>query len=468
MLATTGGGLTPSEVFVRIRPAVRDGGGHDQDGEAVAKMLEGWTDTSVTLATQYLFSKGSNVYAFPRHVFGPEVTQEDVFEGTVARAVERFTEWEGSDVMVLAYGQTGTGKTTTIFGFEPALKGYGPRTGWGMFPRVCEATLARMRSASTGTSSFLLTVSAVEFYMMQCLDLLDDKKVVAIDESSHIVGEVRAPIDEVADVIPAIERVMAARTTRSTRMNVAAGDHEGSSRSHCALILTLAAVRGGDVCETRFTLLDLAGAERPSKVSEVKPSAEMQIWEAERSGRSPPEDSLESQTTLVNYELCASHLQPLRPGGTRDLCPRLHRRHLMSRQVLMATENHRAGRAYNPPTQMVTPAIRFISTCLTGSCLTIMIVTLSQAPQNGWETWFSLQYGTDLSKLQVPLKRQRARNYRAELKEARERAAEAKKAIADGPPAEGAPSAKYYPRREAAARQAVHRVHWLERLGQLQ
>ena len=37
-----------------------------------------------------------------------------------------------------------------------------------------------------------------------------------------------------------------------------------------------------------------------------------------------------------------------------------------------------------------------------------MMVTLSQAPQNGWETWFSLQYGTNLSKLQAHVRKQKA------------------------------------------------------------
>jgi hypothetical protein len=63
-----------SAVYCRIRPAVYDGSGHDQNGEAVAKSLTAWSETSVTLNTQYMFSKGENNYKFPRKVFTPEST----------------------------------------------------------------------------------------------------------------------------------------------------------------------------------------------------------------------------------------------------------------------------------------------------------------------------------------------------------------------------------------------------------
>jgi hypothetical protein len=53
------------------------------------------------------------------------------------------------------------------------------------------------------------------------------------------------------------------------------------------------------------------------------------------------------------------------------------------------------------------------------------MVCLSQAPQNGWETWFSLNYGTSLSKLQVKVPRVKSHKikpYLAELKKIRDKA----------------------------------------------
>ena len=68
-----------ASVYCRIRPPVWDGGGHDMNGAAVAKSLAEWTDTSVSLDTQYMLSKGENVYKYPKRVFKPETTQSDVY-----------------------------------------------------------------------------------------------------------------------------------------------------------------------------------------------------------------------------------------------------------------------------------------------------------------------------------------------------------------------------------------------------
>ena len=49
--STPTGTVKKSAVYCRIRPAVYDGSGHDQNGKAVAKSLKGWSDTSITLDT---------------------------------------------------------------------------------------------------------------------------------------------------------------------------------------------------------------------------------------------------------------------------------------------------------------------------------------------------------------------------------------------------------------------------------
>ena len=58
---------------------------------------------------------------------------------------------------------------------------------------------------------------------------------------------------------------------------------------------------------------------------------------------------------------------------------------------------------YSPPTQMTTDTQRFMGAALNGRSLMCMIVTLSPAGQHGWETWFSLQYGTNLARLTAPV-----------------------------------------------------------------
>ena len=55
--------------------------------------------------------------------------------------------------------------------------------------------------------------------------------------------------------------------------------------------------------------------------------------------------------------------------------------------VVSATETHRAGRPLVPPGQLETDAIKYLLGCMTGDAQLSMVVCLSPASQNGWETW---------------------------------------------------------------------------------
>ena len=70
---------------------------------------------------------------------------------------------------------------------------------------------------------------------------------------------------------------------------------------------------------------------------------------------------------------------------------------------------------------------------------------MSLSGGNGWETWFSLQYGSDLAKLKVPLKPKKPIAVDKCLKDAEKAAAFAKKEF------EEKPKNKYYLYRKAKA-----------------
>ena len=93
-------GLHKPDVYVRIRPLAAEGG-HAEDGTVLTKHLEAWDETSVTIETQYLFSKGEAKYAYPKRVFGTEATQQDVTDAMVPELVESFTS-EGMSVLFFA------------------------------------------------------------------------------------------------------------------------------------------------------------------------------------------------------------------------------------------------------------------------------------------------------------------------------------------------------------------------------
>jgi Cdc6-like AAA superfamily ATPase len=134
-----------ASIYCRIRPPAYDGGGHDMNGDAVAKSLKEWTDTSITLDTQYMFSKGASTYKFPKKVFKPEATQAEVY-AEFDPLVQEFTSTPGRNAMILAYGQTGTGKTHTIFGAAEAAVTAEAEEEWGIFPKVVNNTIKTMKA----------------------------------------------------------------------------------------------------------------------------------------------------------------------------------------------------------------------------------------------------------------------------------------------------------------------------------
>ena len=151
--------LTPASVYVRIRPLAASGG--HAEGEAVRKQLEGWTDTTVTIATEYMFSKGEAEYRFPKQVFGPEVDQDGVWEGAGgAELVDQFTSFGGHNVIYFAYGQTGAGKTHTMLGTDESL--WAP-LGACVSSHSCPHWFKSVRAISCLSLPFLLTLSSSSF-----------------------------------------------------------------------------------------------------------------------------------------------------------------------------------------------------------------------------------------------------------------------------------------------------------------
>lgn len=87
--------------------------------------------------------------------------------------------------------------------------------------------------------------------------------------------------------------------------------------------------------------------------------------------------------------------------------------------VVQATEAHKKGKKFSVSTSLTPPAVQYISQLINGSCIMNMIICLSQAPSNGWETWFSLQYGTNLAKLEVAIPKKKQVKHATALADAK-------------------------------------------------
>jgi len=434
--------LKPCSIFVKVRPQASSGvtTDHDVDGEAVEKGIESFDAESVTLGTQLMLSKESTKYSYMKGVVLPEADQESAYDTMIPALIENFVEGKAHSLF-FAYGQSGTGKTHTMFGpnFEESLKipeGGGLDPEWGVFPRVAHNALEQMKA--TGRK-FTLTASAVEFYLMGVFDLLDNKNMLLPDVyfEHKTYGEKVVPITSIEDLVQFLSTAYTARTVATTKLNA------GSSRSHCALTLTLNQLDEGDekVTMTKFTLVDLAGAERLSKTGAldggVAPQEELfKIL----MGEEPK--SLAVTGLIINMELME-----------------------IGKEAIKATDAHKKGRKYVPPKQLATSAMQFVGSNFDATVDVGMVVCLSQAPQNGWETWFSLEFGKNLSELKVVLKKPKSVTLSKSLKEAKEKVKSCQAAL-DKTPKEG-PSAKYRPRRTADVKVWEARAFALEQVQSL-
>ena len=94
-------------------------------------------------------------------VFDREALQEDVFKSVMEDSVDAVLR--GFNATVLAYGQSGAGKTFTMFGDDAGNPGIIPRAVAEIFQRI---------HADTGGGIFVVKASMLEIYMEEMKDLL--------------------------------------------------------------------------------------------------------------------------------------------------------------------------------------------------------------------------------------------------------------------------------------------------------
>lgn len=233
-------------VFARVRPLSKK------------EKAEGSTQVTKTCGMMGLTLESSEKkeeFTFDS-VFAPG-TQEEVFEDCqdlVQSAVD------GYNVTMFAYGQTGAGKTYTMYG-TPGDEGTAPRTIKEIF-RVLEVGQHRY--------AYTVMASMMELYRNDLVDLLNKsdvktaKKLTVRQEKSGLVS-VDNLIEEQCEDAEALDKLLKRgtdqRTVAATAMN------SESSRSHLILSIRIVSVNRETKETTRGKLLicDLAGSERIGK-----------------------------------------------------------------------------------------------------------------------------------------------------------------------------------------------------------
>jgi len=190
-------------------------------------------------------------------------TQDQVYQDLGIEMLEH--SFEGYNVCIFAYGQTGAGKSYTMMGKnEPEQE--------GIIPRLCGELFQRITSLQTQTSTrYTVEVSYMEIYCERVRDLLSPKKT----PNSHnlrvrehpIMGPYvedlsRLLVTSYDDIARLIDEGNKARTVAATNMN------ETSSRSHAVFTIMFSQANQDTITnlttekQSKISLVDLAGSER--------------------------------------------------------------------------------------------------------------------------------------------------------------------------------------------------------------
>jgi len=316
-------------VFCRVRPLSSK---EKEQGDVQAVRATGALSLEVD---------GGNPFQFDA-VFTPG-SQDEVFEDCrdlVQSAVD------GYNVTMFAYGQTGAGKTFTMYGV-PGAEGTAPRTIDEIF-QVIDKRKSRF--------SYTVMGSMLELYNNELLDLLakgtagasKTKLNVKVEKSGFVSVEnlVEQECKTAQELRSLLERGEKQRTVAATAMN------SESSRSHLVLMITIVSVNYETKERLRGKVLicDLAGSERLKK-SQVSEDMQKEAIEINK--------SLTALGDVIEALTQGSKLVPYR--------------------------NHKLT--------------LLMQDALGGSAKTLMFVNCSPASSNVQETLMSLKYATRAKKI---------------------------------------------------------------------
>ncbi|OIW27167.1 kinesin-domain-containing protein [Coniochaeta ligniaria NRRL 30616] len=255
-------GRTAVRVAVRVRPPLQPTDpGYDLIPQRFQRpMVQVTSNTSLAIDSP----QGKKLFVFDR-VFGPDITQEGIWE-YLSDSVNAFTQ--GYNVSLLAYGQSGAGKSYTMGTSGPDeqgdmdVMGVIPRAAYALFEKLegpkgnpNRSSMSQLRApsrysmqapsaSSKGEKTWMLKATYVEIYNEQLRDLLvpdhvpaHERGTVTIREDVKgniiLTGLRQVEINSVEDLMNALNFGSTLRQTDATAINAR------SSRSHAVFSLNL-------------------------------------------------------------------------------------------------------------------------------------------------------------------------------------------------------------------------------------
>ncbi|KAK3260518.1 hypothetical protein CYMTET_30522 [Cymbomonas tetramitiformis] len=274
-------GSSNFKVVIRVRPPLErelTGGKQFQNTVMVSEGHRVMTISENLAALSNRSAQASEGLLYSTHqftfdyVYGQDSTQKSVYDHSAKDAV--MSTLTGYNATIIAYGQTGTGKTYTM---EGAREG----ETRGIIPRSIEYIFDYIENDTSASRKYLVRAAYLQIYNEVISDLLKPERTnLSIREEKRrgifVEGLSEWVVRSPAEIYGLMERGAAQRAVGSTRMN------EISSRSHAVFIIIAenVTVHGQDDDKARMpkpaangqmsqsfkvgklNLVDLAGSER--------------------------------------------------------------------------------------------------------------------------------------------------------------------------------------------------------------
>ncbi|XP_038602462.1 kinesin-like protein KIF1B isoform X4 [Tachyglossus aculeatus] len=169
--------------------------------------------------------------------------------------------FEGYNVCIFAYGQTGAGKSYTMMGKQEESQA-------GIIPQLCEELFEKINDNNNEEMSYSVEVSYMEIYCERVRDLLNPKNKGNLRVREHpLLGPYVEDLSKLAvtsytDIADLMDAGNKARTVAATNMN------ETSSRSHAVFTIVFTQKKHDSETDlstekvSKISLVDLAGSER--------------------------------------------------------------------------------------------------------------------------------------------------------------------------------------------------------------
>nr|XP_042903494.1 kinesin-like protein unc-104 isoform X2 [Parasteatoda tepidariorum] len=184
-----------------------------------------------------------------------EIVYKDIGEEMLLHA------FEGYNVCIFAYGQTGAGKSYTMMGKQEEGQE-------GIIPHICKDLFRKIKDSNNNDTLYSVEVSYMEIYCERVRDLLNPKNKNNLRVREHpLLGPYVEDLSKLAvtnyqDIHDLMDEGNKARTVAATNMN------ETSSRSHAVFTIIFTQRKhdstSGLTAEkvSKISLVDLAGSER--------------------------------------------------------------------------------------------------------------------------------------------------------------------------------------------------------------